>query len=131
MTIYGINPLDSDNALGEYRSIMFSLLRRVNFYIAGPSDPEVVENCVLGDIYAILALCKAEKTAGNIIAKRQVAEWREKFLEWLESSKRKIPEKYFEGYRETACRLFDELDDLAVKKPRDMWHTKAHPQGMS
>ncbi len=131
MAIYGINPLDADNALGEFRSIVFSIIRRVNYYIEGPSDSKVVENSVLGDLHALLALCKAEKTAGNIMAKEQVSEWRQKFLKWLEDPKRKIPKKYFEGYKETACQLFDQLEEFAVKKPIDMWHTKAHPQGMS
>ena len=131
MALFGINPLDSDNASVEYLGIVYSIIRRVNYYISGPSDPKVVENSVLGDLCALLALCKTDKMAGQAIAKEQVAEWRKVFFDWLDDPRRKIPKKYFDGYKKTVCKLFDELEELAVKLPRDFWHTKAHPQGMS
>jgi hypothetical protein len=129
MPIHGVEPLDSDNAFNEFRSIAYSIVRRINYYVGGPSDPTVVENSVLGDLIALQALCRADKKTGEILGKAQVGEWRERFLKWLESAGPKIPVKHLEGYRESALALFDELEGCAIKKPKMLWETSAHPQG--
>lgn len=122
MAINGTGPLDSDNAKSEFRSIVFSILRRVNRNIEGPTDPKA-ESVVPGDLYALVALCRADPKSGGTMAKAQVAEWRDKFMAWAEGSA-KIPKKHADGYRETAQRLFEELEEFAEKKPRDFWYEK-------
>jgi hypothetical protein len=129
MPIHGVEPLESDNAFNEFRSIAYDVIRRINYYIGGPTDPTVVENSVLGDLVALQALCRADKKTGDILGKAQVAEWREKFLQWLESAKVKIPANHLEGYKKNALALFDELEKCAIKKPKMFWETTAHPQG--
>jgi hypothetical protein len=123
MAITGPGPLDSDNAHSEFRRIAFSILRRVNRHIDGPIDPKV-ESAVLGDLYALLALCKAHPAAGTTMATGQVAEWREKFMAWAEAPPTKIPRKHAAGYKDTAQRIFEELEQHAGIMPRDFWYVK-------
>ena len=128
MPINGTGPLDSDDAKIEFRKIAFSIIRRVNYYTAATNDPKG-GNPILGDLMALAALGRAFPLVGDVMAKTQVAEWREKVMAWLESVK--IPKKIATEYKANALALLDELDKIAVNMSKGLCELRAHHQGMA
>lgn len=124
MSISGTGPLDSETTLSEFRSLLFTIVRRINYHTEN-ANLENPENPILADIHALALLCKETQAAHGVVAKKQVAEWREKFLAHHQAVERKIPKKYYVGISDTASRIFSELEQVAVNLPRDMWHRKA------
>jgi hypothetical protein len=128
MAIHGTGPLDSETSLSEFRGLLYMIVRRINYYTEACTIQNV-ENPVLADIHALSLLCKERSAASGVIAKKQVAEWREKFLAHHKSVAGKLPHKYRDGIAETAARIFAEIEEVAVDLPRDMWHKKAGLNG--
>lgn len=116
--------MDSETTTSEFRGLLYTIVRRINYYTEACSAQNV-ENPVLADIFALSLLAKERNAAHGVIAKKQVAEWREKFLSHHKTVEGKIPKEFYKGIAETACRLFAELEDVAVDLRRDMWHRKA------